>query len=84
MVQVYSTHNFMYELFYNNDFEGKVVEVLGKDSKSIKIIIKDLIVKNTPVSCIIIDAENNRHIISYFRILKVFENDNLIWNSKDI
>jgi hypothetical protein len=83
MTLVYNTHKFLYTLYHEGNIKGKKVIYIDSDNKEKEVIINDIKITNSPISCKIIDNSGKEHKIMFFKVKKVFdENGELIWENE--
>ena len=81
---VFDTHKFLFTLYYENQIEGKKVLFLDRNGEEKTITISSIEIGPSPVSCKLYCENNNRHLIPFLRIRKVFDKTGeLIWDNTD-
>lgn len=83
MVQNFDTHKFLFTMKYDKNISGHKVEFLDKSNELFKIELLDIEVGSSPVSCKLIDINNNRYIVPFIRIRRVFKDEELVWDNSD-
>ncbi len=84
MVNVFDTHKFLYTLNYDNDLKDTRVLFIDKSGDEKEIELKEIIITNSPISCVLIDKENNKYRTPFLKIRKVFKKNELIWDNTDV
>lgn len=81
MVQNFDTHKFLFTLKHDDEIVGHEVEFLDRDNKLFKIVLKDIEVGLSPVSCKLFDEQGNRYLVPFIRIRRVFRQGELVWDN---
>ncbi len=90
MIEIFDTHKFLFTLNYENKTKGLKIVFIDRNNKETKINLKKIEIGSSPITCKLYDDKNNRYLVPFLRIFKVYdENDQLIWevdsnNSKKI
>jgi len=83
--ELFNTHKFFYTLNHNKNIKGKKVIFLDRENNEKSVIIERIEIGTSPISFRLYDTNENRHTILFIKIREVFdENNNLIWDSKNI
>lgn len=80
---VYDTHKFLFTLFHEGRIENHEVIFLDRSGKEKTIILKDIEIGSSPVSCKLYCKEGNRHIVPFMRIRKIFKDKELVWDNSE-
>lgn len=84
MVFVYDTHSFLFELNYSDKAKGHKVIFEDREGREKEIILEKIEIKSSAVSCKLYDTEGNKYLIPIFRVIKVYKDDELVWDNSDI
>lgn len=82
-MEVYSTHKFLFTLKYENRMKDHEVEFIDRNNNTKRIKIKDIEITSSSISCKLVDANGDKHLIPFIRIRKIFYKDNLVWDNSD-
>ena len=81
MTQVYTIHNFLYTLNYENNVEGHSIEFVDRNNNVKKIQLSKIEIGTSPVSCKLYDKNDNRYIVPLLKIKKVFFENELVFDN---
>lgn len=79
----FDTHKFLFTLKHNNDFLGYSVEFLDRNNNLLLITLSNLDVGTSPVSCKLYDENNDKYIVPFIRIRKIYKNNELVWDNSE-
>lgn len=83
MTYVFDTHKFLFTLNYEGKLKGSSIHFENRSGQKTQITIDRIDVSPSPLSCIIFDTLNKKHIIPYVRISHVYdEKGELIWGER--
>lgn len=82
-MEVFDTHKFLFTLNHNKNIEGHIVLFIDRDNNEKKIELSKIEIGSSPVSCKLFDKDNNRYIVPFIRILKIFYKDELVWDNSE-
>lgn len=81
MVQNFDTHKFLFTLKYEKNILGHEVEFLDRNNELFKIILKDIQISSSPVSCKLFDENGKRYLVPFIRIRRIFKQGELVWDN---
>lgn len=82
---VFNTHKFFYTLNHEGTIKGKKVIFLDRSNQEKTVIVDRIEIGTSPISFRLFDTDGNRHTILFIKVREVFdENNQLVWDSKDI
>ena len=79
--QIYDTHKFLYTLFYENKIKNHEVTFIDRNSEEKTIVLKDIEISSSPISCKLYDLNNNKYLVPFLRIRKIFKGNEMVWDN---
>jgi len=83
MAEIFDTHKFLFTLNYHGKIKGLKVIFLNKKNEEEEIILKNIEVSTSPISCNLISTSGEKIRVAFLKIKKVFRNEELIWDNSE-
>lgn len=79
--EIYDTHKFLYTLYYHGEIQNHTVTFIDRNNNEKTIILNDIEITSSPISCKLYDKNNTKYIVPFLRIKTIYNNNELVWDN---